>query len=98
MDDLKEHDRGRPLSGAAALAAYIFGDERRRGAVYQLPRDEFGLIILGGEITGFTGWIDAALAARARAGGKRPRRRRAAGGPQALIGASLSGRQVEEPA
>ena len=78
MDHRQEHDRGRAIRGATNLARYIFDDESRRGAVYQLPRDEFGLMILSGEIVGFTKWIDAALTARAAAGKKRRRQRRIA--------------------
>jgi hypothetical protein len=66
--------RGRALPGARAIASYLWDDEEQWRTVYSLDRDEFGLMILGARITGFTGWIDAALAARV--GKKRPRRAR----------------------
>jgi hypothetical protein len=66
--------RGQPLSGSRAIAEYILGDPDKTEIVCALPRDEFGFIKLGRELTGFTGWIDAALAARARAGNRRPRK------------------------
>jgi hypothetical protein len=69
-----EADRGRAVSGARPLAAYIFNDEEKWRSVYALPREEFGLIELAGRLTGFTGWIDRALAARAKAGKRRKRR------------------------
>ncbi len=69
--------RGKLLDGADELAGYIYEDPGRKEFVYALPRDEFGLQILSGKLIGFSGWIDAALAARARAGThqRRPRQR-----------------------
>jgi hypothetical protein len=66
-----ETPRGRTLTGAREVAGYVWDDEEKWRSVYLLPRDEFGLIELNGKITGFSGWIDAALAARARTGKKR---------------------------
>jgi hypothetical protein len=57
--------RGRPLPGPKAVAGYIWDDSTKWRRVYRLPYAEFGLIELNGTITGFTGWIDEALARRA---------------------------------
>jgi hypothetical protein len=65
--------RGRALRGSSAIAEYMLGDPDASEIVCALPRDEFGLVTLGRDLTGFTGWIDFALAARAQAG--RGRRR-----------------------
>ena len=65
--------RGRPLRGSRAIAEYLLGDPDASEIVCALPRDEFGIVMLGRDLTGFTGWLDAALAARARAGKGRRR-------------------------
>jgi len=70
-----ELPRGRVLPGADAIARYIWGKGNMSRSVYGLPRDRYGLIVLGGKLTGFSKWIDAALAAEASAGRKRRRRR-----------------------
>jgi hypothetical protein len=67
--------RGRALAGARAIAAYIWDDEEQWRSVYSLPRHEYGLMELSGKVTGFTGWIDLALASRVG----RKRRRAQAG-------------------
>ncbi len=66
--------RGRPLRGSRAIAEYVLGDPDASEIVCALPRDEFGFVRLGRDLTGFTGWIDFALAARARVckGRRRP--------------------------
>jgi hypothetical protein len=64
--------RGRARRGARSLAGYILGDEEEADSVYNLPREEFGLMILNGQLTGFEGWIDVALERRI---GKKRRRR-----------------------
>jgi hypothetical protein len=57
------------LSGADKITAYIWGEgESEPRRAYTLPRDEYGIVILAGRLTGFTGWIDFALAAAARPG------------------------------
>jgi hypothetical protein len=56
--------RGRPLSGPRAIAKYIFNDVKRERTVYRLG-PEYGLVIVGGRLTGFTNWIDTALARKA---------------------------------
>jgi len=66
--------RGRALAGARAIARYIWDDEEQWRSVYSLSRDEYGLMELNGKVTGFTGWIDFALANRV---GRKRRRRRA---------------------
>ena len=66
--------RGRALPGARQIAQHIWGDEYRWRSVFQLPRDEYGLVILAGRVTGFTGWIDHALAVNATTGRKRRRK------------------------
>jgi len=66
--------RGKPLTGARRIAGYMWDDEEQWRSVYSLDREEFGLIDLNGKITGFTGWIDAAL--ERRVGKKRRRRQR----------------------
>jgi hypothetical protein len=65
--------RGRALRGSRAIAEYVLGDRDASEIVCALPRDEFGFVRLGRDLTGFTGWIDFALAARARAGKGRRR-------------------------
>ena len=59
--------RGRALRGSRAIAEYLLGDPDASEIVCALPGDEFGFVILG-RLTGFTGWIDHALAVRARTG------------------------------
>jgi hypothetical protein len=60
--------RGRPLRGSRAIAEHMLDDPNAGETVCALPRDEFGFVKLGRDLTGFTGWIDHALAIRARAG------------------------------
>jgi hypothetical protein len=69
--------RGRALRGAREIAAYIFDDADAVETVFALPRDEFGLITLGRDLTGFSNWVDLALAARARASKARKRSHKA---------------------
>ena len=69
--------RGKPLNGSRAIANYMFGNPEKSETVCALPREEFGFIKAGRELIGFTGWIDAGLAVRARAGKNRRRRERA---------------------
>jgi hypothetical protein len=59
--------RGRALSGSKAISAYMFNTPKKAETVVGLDRAEFGLVIIGRELTGFTGWIDHALARRAGA-------------------------------
>ena len=68
-----EIPRGRALSGPRKIASHIWGEKAR--SVYDLPRDEYGLVILAGQLTGFEGWIDHALAERAKNSKKRRYRR-----------------------
>jgi hypothetical protein len=79
--------RGRALPGAKAIARYIWDDEEQWRSVYSLPRDEYGLMELNGKVTGFTSWIDFALASRV---GKRRRRAHADGQERALVQADCS--------
>jgi hypothetical protein len=65
--------RGRALRGSRAIAEYLLSDPDASEIVCSLPRDEFGLVMLGRDLTGYSGWIDAAVAARARAGKGRRR-------------------------
>jgi hypothetical protein len=65
--------RGQALRGSAAIAQYVFVETAAAEIVCRLPRSEFGIVTLGRDLTGFTGWIDFARAARAR-GGKGRRR------------------------
>jgi hypothetical protein len=74
LDYLTE-PRGKPVRGAAALAEYLLDDPEKVEVIYGMSpeeRLEFGLIELGGQVVGFSNWLDAAV--RARAGKKRPRR------------------------
>jgi hypothetical protein len=74
MIDWANIPRGRPVRGARELALYIFDDETADSAVRGLNRSEFAIQILAGQLVGFSGWLDAALAHRASAaGGKRAR-------------------------
>jgi hypothetical protein len=66
--------RGRALAGARAIAKHLWDDEALWRSAYGLDRDEFGLMHLNGKLTGFSNWIDAALARRV--GKKRHRRTR----------------------
>ena len=68
--------RGRALSGARAIAEYIWDDPGQERGAYDLPREEFGLQEINGRLTGFSNWIDIALAARV--GKRRARRQRRA--------------------
>jgi hypothetical protein len=62
------------LRGSRAIAEYVLDDPEAAEVIVNLPRDEFGLITLGRDLTGFVGWIDHALAERARASKGRRRR------------------------
>jgi hypothetical protein len=64
--------RGRTLPGARSIAEYIWDDPGQKRAAYDLDREEFGLQEINGRLTGFSNWIDIALAARV---GKRRARR-----------------------
>jgi hypothetical protein len=44
--------RGRALRGSSSIAAYVLDDPQAGEIVLSLPRDEFGLIVLGRELTG----------------------------------------------
>ncbi len=57
--------RGKPLPGSRKIAGHVWGDEERWRSAFRLPRGEFGLSVVCGELLGFEGWIDHALAARA---------------------------------
>jgi hypothetical protein len=48
MDHLAE-PRGKPLRGARKIAAYVFDDPEEYRAVYELDREEYGLIELAGQ-------------------------------------------------
>jgi hypothetical protein len=69
-------DRGKALRGSKAIAQYAFQDEEASEIISRLPRAEFGLLMLGRDLVGYTGWLDHALAARAQ--DSKSRRRRAA--------------------
>ena len=71
--DFAKVDRGRALRGSRAIAAYLLGDPEATETVFALPRDEFGIVTLGRDLTAFTGWLDFALAARARSAKSRRR-------------------------
>jgi len=64
--------RGETLSGTRAIAEHLWGNPERWRSVYRLPRREYGIVMLAGDLTAFTGWLNAALAHDA--GRKRPRR------------------------
>ena len=63
MDRFVGVARGRALRGSRAIAEYLLGD----------PDASEIVVTLGRDLTGYTGWIDFALAARARAGKGRRR-------------------------
>ena len=67
--------RGKPLPGSEAIAQYIWSDKERWRSALRLPRAEFGLTIVCGELLGYSGYVDHALALRADAGGGKRRRR-----------------------
>jgi hypothetical protein len=73
--DLSKIARGKPVPGARALAVYILEDERKEDVIRALPRAEWGFQILAGQLTGYSGWIDAVLVERAKAGGRTRRGR-----------------------
>jgi hypothetical protein len=54
--------RGVPLCGSKAVAEHVWNDEKKWRSAFRLPRDEFGLSIVVGELFGYSGWIDFALA------------------------------------
>jgi hypothetical protein len=58
--------RGKTLRNAEAVAVHVWRDKRKRRSAYRLPRDEFGLSVLAGKLTGYEGWVDFALATRAQ--------------------------------
>ena len=60
--------RGRALSGSKAISEYMFDTPTKAETVIGLDRVEFGFVMMGRELVGYTGWIDHALAARANAG------------------------------
>jgi hypothetical protein len=49
--------RGQPLRGSRAIAEYILGDPEASEVVSSLPRAEFGLIVIGRDLIGFSGWL-----------------------------------------
>jgi hypothetical protein len=68
--------RGAALRGTSRIADYVFTDPEAADLAANLPRDEYGLLRIGRELIGFTGWIDFALAEEARtAKSRRPKRR-----------------------
>jgi hypothetical protein len=66
--------RGEPLRGSRAVARHVWNDETKWRSAFRLPRDEFGLAVVCGELLGYAGWIDFPLATGAAAAGKRQRR------------------------
>jgi hypothetical protein len=54
--------RGKPLRGSKAIAGYVWGDEKKWRSAFRLPREQFGLSVVCGELLGYAGWIDYALA------------------------------------
>jgi hypothetical protein len=65
-------ERGTPLPGAKAIANHIWHTEEKWRSAYRLRREEYGLAVVCGELLGYTGWIDYALAAGAER--RRPRK------------------------
>jgi hypothetical protein len=65
-------ERGKPLRGSKAIARHIWDDEEKGRSAFRLPRDEFGLSVLAGELLGYEGWVDYALAVGAER--RRPRK------------------------
>ena len=68
MPDFTKIPRGKPVRGARALANAFYGDPEKTSAIYNIDRAAYGIIALQGQLTGFEGWIHAALAERANAG------------------------------
>jgi hypothetical protein len=68
--------RGQTLNGTREIAQHIWGNPGRWRSVYQLDREAFGLVSLGGRVVGFSNWVDLAL--ERRVGKKRRRRPRPA--------------------
>jgi hypothetical protein len=68
--------RGEPLCGSKAVAGHVWNDEKKWRSAFRLPRDEFGLAVVCGELLGYVGWIDFALATGAER--RRPRKANAA--------------------
>jgi hypothetical protein len=62
MPDFSKIPRGEPIRGAGALAKAIVGDPESKSTIYNIDRAAFGIIALQGQLTGYSGWIDAALA------------------------------------
>jgi hypothetical protein len=60
------------LNGPQEIAEHIWGDREKWRSVYRLPRKDFGIVLIAGQLTAYSGWVTAALARAA--GGKRPRK------------------------
>ncbi|MGB7976859.1 MAG: hypothetical protein WCF81_21485 [Roseiarcus sp.] len=65
-------ERGKPLRGSKAIANHIWRDKKKWRSAFRLPRDEYGLSVVVGELLGYEGWIDHALAVGIE---RRPRKR-----------------------
>jgi hypothetical protein len=57
--------RGHALVGARAIAQCVWNDPEKARAAYSLHRSTFGLMMLAGKLTGYSNWIDQALARQA---------------------------------
>jgi hypothetical protein len=58
--------RGRALNGAREISEFLWGDSSRWRSVYLLDGQELGISMLAGQLTGYSGWITAALAGHVR--------------------------------
>ena len=58
--------RGRALRGRRRIAQYVLDDPEAEEIVSALPRDEYGLVMIGRELVGYSNWLDLALMARAQ--------------------------------
>jgi hypothetical protein len=81
--------RGNALPGARKIASHLLNkeldEEEECRWVYSLDREEFGLFDLNGQLWGFEGWLDHAIACRV---GKKRRRRARNAQVEATTGAT----------
>jgi hypothetical protein len=73
--DFANIPRGEPVEGASALAEYFFGDKRKQRRIYGMDLAAYGIVNLSGHLIGWTGWMGAGLAAKAKLGERRRHRR-----------------------
>lgn len=74
--DFANIPRGEPVEGASALAEHLFRDKKKQRRIYEMDLAPYGIMNLSGRLIGWTGWINAGLAAKAKLGERQRRHRR----------------------